>query len=160
MAEETVVVEPKVTAKQKRDYIFAVGRRRESVARVRLYQVIKDDLVWKETAIKKGDILVNEKPINEYFSTETMRHTYSEPLRVVNAQNKYTITIQVRGGGKYGQLDAVVHGLARALSELDKENFRPVLKKNGFLTRDSRTRQRRMVGMGGKSRREKQSPKR
>lgn len=158
MAEEAQT--PKTQQGKKKEFAFAVGRRRESVARVRVYETVKDGLAWGTLPIKKGDIIVNQKPINEYFSLEKMRHIYSEPMRVVNAQNKYTITIKVDGGGKYGQLHAVVHGVARALSLVDSKNYRPVLKKKGFLTRDARERQRRMVGTGGKARREKQSPKR
>ena len=75
-------------------------------------------------------------------------------------ENKFAITVIVRGGGKFGQLDAMVLGIARALNQLDRDKFRPALKKQGFLTRDSITRERRIVGMGGKARRRKQSPKR
>ncbi|MBU1323488.1 30S ribosomal protein S9, partial [Patescibacteria group bacterium] len=67
--------------------------------------------------------------------------------------------VKVVGSGKYGQLDALIHGLSRALT-LANPDFRPLLKKRGLLTRDPRTRQRRMIGKGGKSRRKKQSPKR
>lgn len=156
MADEAVVN----NKKEKKDFIFGVGRRREAVARVRLYSHLKDGMTWKEISVKKGDILVNQKPIAEYFSGETARFAYTEPLRVANAQNKYTITIRVVGGGPAGQLQAVVHGLANALSKADPENYRPVLKQKGFLTRDARVRERRKVGMGGKSRRKLQSPKR
>jgi small subunit ribosomal protein S9 len=145
---------------EKKDYIFAVGRRKEAVARVRLYTSVKDDMVWGAMPVKKGDIIVNEKAVADYFSGETNRFRYTEPLRVANAQNKYTITISVAGGGPAGQLDAVVAGLANALSKADEANFRPALKKEGFLTRDARIRERRKVGTGGKARRAKQSPKR
>lgn len=144
----------------KRDYIFAIGRRREAVARVRLYTEKKDSLTWQDTEIKHGELYVNKKPIAEYFSGDTMRYVYTEPFRVTNTQNKYTVTIQVAGGGKSGQLYAAAHGISSALSKLDREKFRPILKKKGFLTRDSRTRERRKVGMGGKARRKRQSPKR
>lgn len=150
----------KQSKSQNKDFVFAVGRRREAVARVRLYTVIKDGMAWKDTAVKKGDIIVNKKPISEYFKSETARYIYSEPLRVAHVQNKYTFTIQVVGGGPAGQLQAVVHGISNALSALDRDQYRPALKKKGFLTRDARTRQRRKVGMGGKSRRKLQSPKR
>lgn len=150
----------KQTKTQKRDFVFAVGRRREAVARVRLYTVIKDGMAWKDISVKKGDIIVNQKPISEYFSGETARYIYSEPLRIANAKNKYTFTIKVEGGGPAGQLQAVVHGISKALSAVDKNQYRSSLKKKGFLTRDARTRQRRKVGMGGKSRRKLQSPKR
>ncbi len=144
----------------KRDYVFAVGRRREAVARVRLYEFVRDGLTWEETPIKKGEVLVNKKAIADYFPGEVNRFRYTEPFRVANAQNKYTVTISVAGGGPSGQLDAVVAGIANALSKADPENFRPVLKDKGFLTRDARIRERRKVGTGGKARRKKQSPKR
>ena len=148
------------TKKNNKDYVFAVGRRKEAVARVRLYTSVKDGLAWDELTVKKGDILVNGQQIAEYFPSEIMRFVYTEPLRVANAQNKYTFTIRVTGGGKAGQLDAVVAGLANALSKVDADSYRGLLKKKGLLERDSRIRQRRKVGMGGKSRRKRQSPKR
>lgn len=144
----------------KRDYVFAVGRRREAIARVRLYDTVRADLAWNKVEVNKGDIIVNQKPIAEYFSGELNRYRYSEPLRVANAQNKFTFTVKVEGGGPAGQLDAVVHGIARALNSYDPEAYRKILKDKGFLTRDARVRERRKVGMGGKSRRKLQSPKR
>ena len=160
MAEETQ--QPKKNNKTgKRDYVFAVGRRKSSVARVRLYQTVKADLVWGETPVKKGDLFVNQKPIAKYFSGEVSRRLYTEPLRVTNAhQQNFAFTIKVAGGGLAGQLQAVIAGIANALDTLDTDKYRPTLKKKGFLTRDSRIRERRVVGMGGKSRRKKQSPKR
>jgi len=84
-----------------------------------------------------------------------------EPLILAGETAKaLDISVNVTGGGVMGQLDAVTHGIARALAKVDKEEFRPVLKKAGLLTRDSRIRERRKVGMGGKARRKKQSPKR
>lgn len=158
MAEEVI---QKKNKNSKKDYIFAVGRRKSSVARVRLYQAVKADLTWGDLPVKKGELVVNQKPIAEYFSSEVSRRTYTEPLRITNAhQQNYAFTIKVAGGGPAGQLQAVVAGIAKALSVLDEEKFRPTLKKKGFLTRDSRVRERRVVGMGGKSRRKKQSPKR
>lgn len=156
MAENTKT-QPK---KNTKDYVFAVGRRREAVARVRLYQTLKDGLTFGELSVKKGDILVNRMPVSEYFSGEVNRYLYSEPLRITNTQNKFTWTIQVDGGGKSGQLQAVVAGIANALNKLDTDAYRSTLKKKGFLTRDARVRERRKVGTGGKARREKQSPKR
>jgi|SRR3989344_1981511 len=144
----------------KKEYIVAVGRRREAVARVRLYPDLKEDLLWGETPVKKGEIFVNKKPIEQYFSLPSEQVVYKEPLRVTNTLNKYIMTIVVNGGGRSGQLGAVIHGISRVLIKIDSEKFRPILKKKGFLTRDSRTRERRKVGTGGKARREKQSPKR
>lgn len=157
------VTEPAVRTNRrslKRDYIFAVGKRKEAVARVRLYDAVKDDLSWKDLKVKKGDILVNEMLIAEYFPGDISRFRYTEPLRVANAQNKYTFTIAVVGGGPSGQLDAVVAGIANVLAKTDKESFRAILKSKGFLSRDARVRERRKVGTGGKARRKKQSPKR
>jgi small subunit ribosomal protein S9 len=159
MAEEVQQVKRKRNAPK--DYVFAVGRRKESVARVRLYETVKADLAWGELPVKKGDMLVNEKPIAEYFSGEVSRHLYTEPLRVTNAHQKnFAFTIRVVGGGPSGQLQAAVAGIANALNKLDSEEYRATLKKKGFLTRDARIRERRTVGTGGKSRRKKQSPKR
>lgn len=158
MATKAPLIEKKAVTKK--DYIFAVGRRKEAVARVRLYEKLKDKFQWGVTEIKKGDIVVNEKMASEYFPGEVNRFAYTEPLRVANAQNKYTITIRVVGGGSAGQLQAVVAGLSNALSLANKEDYRAPLKKKGFLTRDSRIRERRKVGTGGKARRAKQSPKR
>lgn len=157
MAEK--IEQPK-TKKTKKEYISAVGRRREAVARVRLYESVKDSLMFDKIQVKKGDILVNGMTIAEYFSGQLAKYEYSAPLRVANAQNKYTFTIKVEGGGKAGQLDAVVHGISMALASFDSEKYRKVLKDKGFLTRDARTRERRKVGTGGKARRAKQSPKR
>lgn len=156
MAEEIQIS----SKKQKRDFTFAVGRRRAAVARVRLYDAVKDGLTYNNLPVKKGEILVNGMPIQDYFSGTLTRYEYSAPLRVANAQNQFAITIKVEGGGKSGQLDAVVHGISQALSDYDSEKFRKVLKEKGFLTRDSRVRERRKVGTGGKARRAKQSPKR
>lgn len=160
MAEETQTIK-KNSKSGKKEYIFAVGRRKSSVARVRLYQNVKADLAWGGTSVKKGDLLVNQKPIAEYFSGDVARKLYTEPLRVTNVhQLQYAFTIKVAGGGPKGQLDAVIAGLANVLDALDTDKYRPTLKKKGFLTRDARVRERRVVGMGGKSRRKKQSPKR
>jgi len=138
----------KKKTKRKASYIPAVGRRKTAVARVRLY------------LNKKGGIIVNEQPIKEYFPGKRLEEKYLQPLKCCNLIGKHLITAKVEGSGKMGQLGAVVHGISRALNELDKEKFRPVLKKEGFLTRDSRMKERRKIGTRGKARRKKQSPKR
>ena len=155
MAEQ--IVEKKNDKKQ--PYVSTVGRRRESVARVRLYQEAKDVPTIDGEKMKKGDIFVNNKRFEDYFKGNIAQVELQEPLKITNTLGKYVITIKVDGGGQKGQLGAIIHALSRALSELDLKN-RQILKKKGFLTRDPRTRQRRNVGMGGKSRRQKQSPKR
>lgn len=140
-----------------KDYVFAIGRRRSSTAQVRLYK--KDVVVWGGTSVAKGEFVVNNKPALEYFG-KSFEKIYKEPLRITNIENKFAVSIKVSGGGKMGQLDAAILALARALDKVDKEKFHSTLKKKGMLTRDPRVRERRKVGMGGKSRRRKQSPKR
>jgi small subunit ribosomal protein S9 len=132
---------------KKQNFTYAVGRRKTSSARVRLF-------------IGKGESTINGQPIEKYFPGEVAREAYLKPFRVVEATDKYHVTVRVVGGGKEGQLDAVVHGIARALALAKKDAFRPQLKKLGLLTRDARERERRKVGTGGKARRQKQSPKR
>jgi len=133
--------------KKKINYTYAVGRRRSAAARVRLFK-------------GKEENLVNEKPIKEYFPGVLMKVKWEEPFKLTDTTGKYYVTVRVVGGGKEGQLDAVVHGIARTFNALDREKYRPALKKAGLLTRDSRIRERRKVGTGGKARRKKQSPKR
>lgn len=141
-------------------HISTVGRRRSAVARIRLYTEVKEPIALGDQSVKKGDIYVNGLPIEQYFSGVSSISRYQQPLQVTNTLTTFAITAKVVGGGKSGQLDAVVHGIARALAAFDKTKFRPILKKKGLLTRDPRTRERRKVGMGGKARRKKQSPKR
>jgi|SRR3990167_9562594 len=139
--------------KKSKEFIYAVGKRKEAVARIRLYPSVKGDL-------KKGDIIVNGKKIEEYFSSQIQKAKYLEPLNITNTIGKYALTVKVSGGGVNSQLDALILGISRALSKFDSEKHKSVLRKKGFLTRDARVRERRKVGMGGKSRRKKQSPKR
>jgi small subunit ribosomal protein S9 len=140
----------------KKDYIFAIGRRKSSTVEVRLY---KKDVTISGRLIKIGEIIVNNDPAIEYFG-KNLEKVYRKPLQITGMENKFAISIKVRGGGKMGQLDAIILAIARALDKLDKEKFHLILKKNDMFTRDPRIRERRKVGMGGKSRRKKQSPKR
>ena len=135
------------TKNKKRNYTYAVGRRREAVARVRLFKGDKEHLV-------------NNLPIGKYFEGAVFKEAWTKPFALTNTGGKYFITVRVVGGGKKGQLTATVLGTARAFTKLNTEKFRPPLKKAGLLTRDARAKQRRMVGTGGKARRQKQSPKR
>lgn len=133
--------------KAKKVFIFAVGRRKTAVARVRLYK-------------GKGEILVNDQPIAKYFSTDQAKIFYLKPFQVTDTLDKFHASIKVEGSGMNGQLGAVVHGLARALNKENKEAFHSLLKKAGLLTRDPRAKERRKVGQMGKARKKKQSPKR
>ncbi|OGH20093.1 MAG: 30S ribosomal protein S9 [Candidatus Levybacteria bacterium RIFCSPHIGHO2_02_FULL_37_13] len=153
-----IKLEKNLTKKEvvKKDYIYTIGRRKESVVRVRLYN---NNTSWDGVSVNKGDIIVNKKKADEYFGIDAAR-VYKEPLVITGTENKFAITVRTQGGGMSGQLSAMVLGIARAINDFDKEKYRKALKKKGFLSRDARVRQRRKVGMGGKSRRKKQSPKR
>lgn len=159
MAKQTSKIEQDNKQKvksSKEDYTFAIGRRKSSTARVRLYE--KDAIVAGAT-IHKGEMIVNSKTCLAYFGKDK-EVICKEPLNITNKGNMFAVSIKVSGGGKMGQLDASILGIARALDKFDRDKFHTSLKKKGFLTRDPRVRERRKVGMGGKARRKKQSPKR
>lgn len=132
--------------KKDKKYIYKSGRRKEASARVRLFK-------------GSDHILVNDLPIGKYFPGLDNEVLWKKPFYLTDTLGKYYATIKVVGGGKRGQLSAVVHGISRALCEID-EKYKLVLKKAGLLTRDAREKERRKVGTGGKARRKKQSPKR
>lgn len=132
---------------KKQNYTQTVARRRRAIARVRLLK-------------GKGESLVNSQPVDVYFSGSVFKDVWKRPLELTGVEDKYFITAKIEGGGKKGQLDAFILGIAKALVKENAEKFKKPIKTAGFLTRDARIRQRRMVGMGGKSRRKKQSPKR
>ncbi|MDH3307106.1 MAG: 30S ribosomal protein S9 [Acidimicrobiia bacterium] len=125
--------------------VQATGRRKESTARVRLYP-------------GTGSVVLNGRPIDEYFSTMAQRMRVIEPIRVADAEGRYDINATVHGGGTTGQADAIRLGIARALIELDPD-LRPTLKKEGLLTRDSREVERKKYGLR-KARRAPQYTKR
>lgn len=142
-------------------YYEATGRRREAVARVRLYIATKaKDVTLKGQKIAQGQIVVNEKPVETFAPNSYDKQRILKPLLITNNDTRFAITIKTAGGGKNGQIEAIQHGISRALCLVDNDEYRPILKGEGMLTRDPRARQRRMVGTGGKSRRQKQSPKR
>lgn len=141
-------------------YYEAVGRRKSSIARVRLYIVASHkEVMIKTLKIKQGEMYVNEKRIHEYFPGEVSKNYYMHPLQLVDAADRFAVSIHVSGGGFAGQLSAVILGIARGLEKVNPE-YRPLLRKEGLLTRDARIKERRKVGTGGKARRKKQSPKR
>ena len=114
-------------------YYEAVGRRKTSSARVRLYP-------------GTGTIVVNDRKMEDYFPRETDVLMITRPLQTTDTLASYNISIHVVGGGLTGQAGAVVQGIARALCVAD-ENLRPVLKKNGFLARDARAKERKKPGL-------------
>jgi small subunit ribosomal protein S9 len=114
-------------------YYEGVGRRKTATARVRLYP-------------GEGNIVVNDKPIEEYFSGEADVLHLLEPLKATNTVGTFNVSVKVQGGGLSGQAGAVRHGIARALLAADP-NLRPVLRKGGFLTRDARMKERKKPGL-------------
>ena len=120
-------------AKKEQEVFNGTGRRKSSVARVRLM-------------IGKGNITVNEKPLDEYFGEETLKVIVKQPLTATETLDKYDVIATVKGGGFSGQAGAVRHGIARALNAANLE-YRPTLKSNGFLTRDSRKKERKKYGL-------------
>ncbi len=158
--EKTVVKEKKTKTAAKNSYYEAVGRRKESSARVRLYVVAEEALSLNGSELKKGSIIINAKPIEAYFTGEVLKRMYLEPFRTTNTLNRFAVSAKIYGGGAAGQLGAFIHGVSRALVKVDAERFKPILRKRGFLTRDPRAKERRKAGYAGKARARKQSPKR
>ncbi len=128
-------------------YHQAVGRRKEAVARVRLLKGV-------------AQLTVNGKPIAEYFKGPLYQKRYQKPFELTKTLGTITGSVKVLGGGYSSQLDATVHGITRALQLFDLENYRPILKSAGLLTRDARVRERRKYGLAHAARAKKQSPKR
>jgi small subunit ribosomal protein S9 len=128
------------------NHIQAVGRRKESVARVRVIA-------------GNSQMTVNGKPIAEVFRGIVYQKRYQKPFELTRTLGNYTATVKVVGGGTSSQLDAIVHGVARALSKMSEEH-RATLKKQGLLTRDPRARERRKYGLAHAARAKKSSPKR
>lgn len=126
-------------------YAHALGRRKRSVAQVRL-------------VAGKGNVIINGKKPEAYFGAHQDLSRILNPLKLLSLE-KYDISAKISGGGLTGQLDALVLGIAKAIASL-KKDFHIAMRNANLLTRDSRKKQRRMIGMGGKSRRKKQSPKR
>lgn len=139
----------------------AVGRRKEATARVRLYlATTKDKMTIGDKEYQLGQLVVNNRLIEEYFPGEVAHKMFTEPFRTTNTLDRFVTSIKVEGGGLSGQLGAVIHGIARALEKIDKLKYRPTLKKHGFLKRDPRAKERRKAGFAHKARKRKQSPKR
>jgi small subunit ribosomal protein S9 len=117
-------------------YYYGTGRRKTSTARVRVYPE------------GNGTVLINRKPINEYFNRQTEIILALQPFDVTDNVNKFDVKVNVRGGGKSGQAGAVRHGIARALLHMSPD-LKPILKKAGLLTRDAREKERKKYGQKG-----------
>ena len=120
----------------KKKYSYGTGRRKSSVARVRLFEN------------GTGSIIINGREIDDYFGLETLKLVVRQPLAALNLTDKVDLIITVTGGGVSGQAGAIRHGLSRALVALNAEN-RPALKAAGFLTRDPRMKERKKYGLKG-----------
>ena len=118
----------------KRPYFYGTGRRKKSVARVRLYN-------------GTGNVTINGRDINDYFGLETLKVIARQPLVLTALTEKFDIECRVAGGGVTGQAGAIRHGIARALLQYNSEELRPQLKKAGFLTRDPRMKERKKYGL-------------
>jgi len=116
-------------------YFYGTGRRKKSVARVRVYA-------------GTGKITINDRDIDDYFGLDTLKLIVRQPLVLTGNETKFDIVCRVNGGGVTGQAGAIRHGLSRALLQYD-ENLRPTLKKAGFLTRDPRMKERKKYGLKG-----------
>ena len=112
---------------------YGTGRRKKSIARVYLVP-------------GKGDITINKRSIDEYFGLETLKVVVRQPLAATDTEGKFDVIVNVKGGGYTGQAGAIRHGIARALLQVDNE-FRPTLKKAGYLTRDPRMKERKKYGL-------------
>ena len=114
-------------------YFYGTGRRKDSVARVRVYQ-------------GTGKVTINDRDIDNYFGLETLKMTVRQPLALTNLEGRYDVLVNVYGGGLSGQAGAIRHGISRALVKADPE-LRPAVKKAGFLTRDPRMKERKKYGL-------------
>ena len=117
----------------KAERFYGTGRRKKSIARVYLTP-------------GKGDVVINKRSMDEYFGLETLKVIVRQPLTATETTDKFDVLVNVHGGGYTGQAGAIRHGIARALLQADAE-YRPVLKKEGFLTRDPRMKERKKYGL-------------
>ena len=113
---------------------YGTGRRKKSVARVYLVP-------------GTGKITINKRDIDEYLGLDTLKVIVRQPLVATNNVDKYDVLVNVRGGGYTGQAGAIRHGISRALLQVDSDEYRPILKKAGYLTRDPRMKERKKYGL-------------
>ena len=119
-----------------RPYFYGTGRRKKSVARVRLYA-------------GTGKVTINDREIDDYFGLESLKLIVRQPLKLTGTDEKFDVECRVAGGGVTGQAGAIRHGISRALLQYDSAALRPALKKAGFLTRDPRMKERKKYGLRG-----------
>ena len=129
-----------------KEQFYGTGRRKSAVARVYI-------------KAGKGNITVNKKPLDDYLAMDIVKREVKRPFEIAGCEGKFDVIATVRGGGFTGQAGALRHGISRALCEADREAYRPALKAAGFLTRDSRMKERKKYGLK-KARRASQFSKR
>ena len=122
------------TKKVKKVQYLGTGRRKTAIARVRLVP-------------GEGNIVINKRSLEEYFPLDTMKLIVNQPLVATNTTDKFDVFVNVKGGGFTGQAGAIRHGIARALCVADAEAYRAILKKEGYLTRDPRAKERKKYGL-------------
>ena len=135
-----------VKTQSKNSYTRSIGRRKSAIASLKLFS-------------GKGESTVNGLNLDKYFPTKTEKIVYDKPFEITKTTGKYHFQAKIIGGGKTGQVQALSLAISRGLVKIN-DTFKTDLRAEGLLTVDSRVKERRMVGTGGKSRRQKQSPKR
>ena len=118
----------------KTPYFYGTGRRKSSVARVRLYQ-------------GTGKITINDRDIDDYFGLDTLKLIVRQPLVLTETEGKFDVVVKAIGGGISGQAGAIRHGISRALVQADEASYKAILKSNGLLTRDARMKERKKPGL-------------
>ena len=121
-------------AKKANGKFYGTGRRKSSIARVYLVP-------------GTGNITINKRSLDEYFGLETLKVVVKQPLALTETADKFDVIVNVHGGGYTGQAGAIRHGISRALLQVDSDEYRPSLKKAGFLTRDPRMKERKKYGL-------------
>jgi small subunit ribosomal protein S9 len=119
---------------EKEPYFYGTGRRKNSVARVRVYK-------------GTGKVTINDRSMDDYFGLDTLKLIVRQPLESTGTAEKFDVVCRVAGGGVTGQAGAIRHGISRALLQYDEENLRSILKRAGFLTRDPRMKERKKYGL-------------
>lgn len=147
VVKKSVSARPQPTkSHESKDYIATVGRRKTSIARIRLYT-------------GTGDTTINGKSVSAFFREVALHSVVFRPLDIVSKRDAVHFSVKVIGGGTHSQAGAIAHGLSRAILKADASH-RDALRQAGLLTRDPRMKETRKIGTGGKARRAKQSPKR
>ena len=123
-----------VQAPEQQEYYYGTGKRKTSIAKVRLY------------LDESGPILVNSKPVEEYFNWQPWRGIITEPFRITETSNRFRVAVQVQGGGVHSQAEAIRHGITRALVVYDS-NLKALLRRHGLVTRDARIKESKKYGL-------------